>query len=74
MAKAIQIYRLNTNSDSTIAGRCWTNDNLDRGYPTEEADWDVRYRNFEDIKQATGLSHTGISGVVVEVYLDGEKL
>lgn len=74
MTTARQTYHLHTHTDSAIAGLCWTNDNLDRGYPNEEADWPVRYRDFADMQQSTGLSHVGASGVVVEVWLDGELL
>lgn len=73
-------YELYTATDGTILGHASTNDNLDRGYPSQDADWHVEYRAnprasaWEVMKKHTGLSHVGISGIVVEVYLDGQKL
>ncbi len=71
---ALQTYTLHTQEDGSIRGQCWTNDNKDQGWPSEEAQWEVRYRDYAHMRQATGLSHIGISGVRVEVYLDGERL
>jgi len=71
---AYQEYRLFSQSDGRITGTCQTNDNLDRGYPTEFAEWPVEYRDYAHMAHRTGLSHVGISGVVVSVYLDGKQL
>ncbi len=72
--KAYQNYYLSTESDGSISGRCETNDNLDQGAPNEFAEWEVRFRNHQEMVSHTGLSHVGISGVAVTVYLDGERL
>jgi len=69
-----QEYELQTGTDGRISGICRTNDNLDRGYPSEDAEWTVDYRNHEEMKRRTGLSHTGVSGVVVLVMLDGIRI
>jgi hypothetical protein len=71
---AKQIYRLNSRADGSIEGVVWTNDDLDHGVPSEDATWDVRYASFDAMAKATGKSHIGISGVRVEVYLDGQKI
>ena len=63
-----QTYDLWTNEDGSISGRAATNDNLDRGYPTETAVWDVGYRNREAmLRQLSGGSHRGFLGCEVTV-------
>jgi hypothetical protein len=70
---AMQVFILHTSGDRII-GTVWTNDNLDKGDPSEEESWPVNYANREVMTKATGLSHVGISGIVVDVYLDGKKI
>lgn len=48
-----------------------TNDNLDRGYPNERASWVSNYRTFSDFAKSAGVTRRGVSGVVVNVTLDG---
>lgn len=47
-------YVLHTASDRTVSGRAWTNDNLDSGYPSEDADWPVRYADRASAMKSTG--------------------
>lgn len=71
---ARQSYHLHSLPDGSIEGTTWTNDNLDLGVVSEEASWPVKYRSRADAERATGKSHTGISGVIVEVFLDGRQI
>lgn len=73
-SKCYQHYHLGTRPDGQIEGTANTNDNLDVGYPSEDAQWPVRYRSREEMERQTGKSHVGISGCQVVVYLDGEKI
>jgi hypothetical protein len=50
-------YDLSTQGGGRITGSCWTNDNLDVGYPSEEARWDVRYASLEQALKRTGGTH-----------------
>lgn len=52
----------------------FTNDNLDLGYPSEFATWQSEYPDLESALKRTGKSHTGISGILVEVFLNGIKI
>ena len=67
-------YSLTTNPDGSIEGRAETNDNLDRGYPTEFADWPVKYRDEHEMLRRTGGTHIGINGCQVTVILDGQHV
>jgi len=49
-----------------------TNDDQDRGYPNDHASWISHYRNFADFAQSAGVTRRGVSGVAVNVTLDGE--
>lgn len=71
---ATHLYHLHTQGDGSIKGIADTNDNLDQGYPTEWAEWPVRYKDYEAMARQTGLSHIGINGCSVEVYLDGQRI
>lgn len=71
---AWQTYHLHTNPDGSIVGQVSTNDNLDHGVPSEDATWDVRYDNRAAMEHGTGKSRVGISGVVVQVFLNGRKI
>lgn len=66
-------YDLSTEQDGRITGSCWTNDDEDRGYPTTEARWDVRYSDLAHALKRTGGTHQGI-GSFVSVLLDGELI
>lgn len=72
--EAIQRYTLYTAPDGSITGTTWTNDNFDRGFPNESASWEVSYRDRADMEARTGKTHFGVSGVRVEVFLDGEPV
>ena len=67
-------YHLHSLPGGAIEGTAWTNDNRDEGIPSEEASWPVKYRSRADAERSTGKSHIGISGVIVEVFLDGQKI
>lgn len=68
-------YELYTADDGRVKGICTTNDDGDTGYPGQYADWKVEYRDkAEMLRQLSGGTHFGISGVKVEVYLDGEEV
>lgn len=51
-----------------------TNDNLDQGYPSEYAAWDLTFKTLESALKHTGKSRTGINGAEVTVSLNGEKI
>ncbi len=72
--KTYQRYTLYTNGDGSISGATETNDDGDTGYPGEFARWTVKYRNYDAMKRATGLSHIGCIGCEVTVHLDGKKI
>ena len=87
-ARAVQIVgdpeiawiRYDIDGDETLTVvRASTNDDLDRGYPTESAAWDHEYRAHED-STALGqaLGQTGRSrfavGHVVLVVLDEQPI
>ena len=55
-----------TTPNGAIEGRVFTNDDQDLGYPTTSAEWDLRYRDHDDMLKRTGGTHVGISGVRVE--------
>jgi len=74
MVSTFQRYQLETRADSSIAGECCTDDNLDRGEPSEEATWEVSYKSFEAMRKATGLTHVGMNGCQVTVMLDGVRV
>ena len=58
-----------------------TNDNFDRGYPSDHASWTDNYRATEYHPDAlalackhAGVSRVGISGITVEVTVNGERV
>jgi hypothetical protein len=67
-------YHLSTGDDGKLFGTSWTNDNLDRGYPSEESSWDVAYATRQQALERTGGTHTGANGCQVVVYLDGKRV
>lgn len=69
-----QTYHLKTRCDGSIEGETETNDPEDRGEAGVSESWSVRYRDFESMKKATGLSHYGCMGCKVTVYLDGVRI
>ena len=74
MVPAWEKWQLHTNADGTIKGMWSTNDDEDRGFETRYAEMKVEFQSFEEMKERTGLSHVGCSGITVEVFLDGEKI
>lgn len=74
MVSTFQRYQLETRVDGSIAGECSTDDNLDRGEPSEDATWPVSYKSFEAMRKATGLTHVGMNGCQVTVMLDGVRV
>jgi hypothetical protein len=71
--RALHRYDAYVDDDGSVSARVWTNDNLDTGYPSETASWEQRYRSFEDFARNVGPSHTGISGCLVEVTVNGNR-
>lgn len=63
-----------TNPDGSIRATESTNDNLDRGYPSEFAEWERNFRTRSMFDSQVGKSRIGCSGVVVDVYLDGQRI
>lgn len=57
--------------DGTYLVEEWTNDDADLGYPNREKTWDAVYTNLEAVKRRCGVSRTGVSGIRVEVTLNG---
>lgn len=51
----------------------WTNDNLDRGYPSEDAAWKTWARDRAAFDRIVGKSRRGI-GCDVTVILDGDRV
>jgi hypothetical protein len=72
--RATHRYHLHTQGDGSIQGLADTNDNLDQGRPTEWAEWPVRYKDYQAMARQSGLSHVGINGCSVEVYLDDHRI
>lgn len=60
----------NTLAGGKVQAHHWTNDNLDRGYPTEDANWIQTYPSIDAFRQICGITRQGI-GCYVEVWLDG---
>jgi hypothetical protein len=72
--RAWQRYDAHTDADGSVQVWCETNDNLDRGYPSEYAAWELAYpdrRAF--LRGVGGGSRQGI-GCQVTVTLDGREL
>lgn len=74
MSQAKHDYHLHTEGNGRVVGTAWTNDNLDHGQPSEDASWEVSYRDRARALQATGGTHVGVVGCQVSVYLDGKKV
>jgi len=51
----------------------WTNDNLDHGYPSEEASWRNVHKSIVSALKCTGGSRQGI-GCRVIVTLNGDEI
>lgn len=49
----------------------WTNDNLDAGYPSEDASWTTHWRTLADALRITGYTRYGFYGHRVEVRVNG---
>lgn len=74
MSVAKHEYHLRTCDDGKVEGTSWTNDNLDLGYPSEEASWYVSYPTRRQALERTGGTHVGANGCQVVVYLDGKRV
>ena len=73
--RAWQRYDLYTQPDGTIRGEASTNDDNDDGYPDGTVDrWPLKFQNREDALKHFGTCRFGISGIEVEVTLDGERI
>lgn len=70
---AIHRTQLYTQADGSIKSFDWTNDNLDRGYPSEDASWEGTFKNLKDALAYKGGSRAG-AFCDVEVYLDGVQI
>lgn len=67
------VYELYRTPDGGFEGTCETNDDQDRGYPTEYARWGVSYTDEADLLTRThGGCHFGLHGQPVIVRVDGE--
>lgn len=75
MEAAYHNIYIETFDDGSALRRDETNDNDDDGYAdgTTES-WEFRWKNAETCIKAAGISRIGISGVRVNVYIDGEKV
>jgi len=71
---AYETWRLETLPDGRIVGQYETNDDQDLGCQSTFEQYKVDFRDFNSMKVRTGLSHYGISGVEVKVFLDGIKI
>jgi hypothetical protein len=68
---AWQRYDASTEPGGLIRARCETNDNLDVGYPSEYASWELTWPDLDSFLRAvSGGSHQGVL-CQVTVMLDG---
>lgn len=51
-----------------------TNDDADIGWPSIDSQWSVYYPTLEKALLATGATRIGVSGIRVNVTLDGENV
>lgn len=65
---------LTSHDDGTFTGHDSTNDNLDKGYPSESDSWPVRFPSVAALKKRYPRKSpwTGCMGAKVEVFVDGE--
>ena len=71
------IHRINVfgqPGDTVITVYHWTNDDQDLGYPNIEAGWQEEYKSLDQALRRVGGSRIGVSGVEVEVSLNGKRL
>lgn len=59
-----------TGPEGQVQAQHWTNDNLDRGYPSENATWMQTYGSVHSFREVCGVTRQGF-GCYVEVWLDG---
>ena len=71
---AYQVSKGFTQIDGSILVYEQTNDNEDKGYPNEYAEWTRNCKDRAEFDRKIGKSRRGVSGVEVLVFLDGEKL
>lgn len=66
-----QDYYIEETGEGLVKVHAWTNDNYDQGYPNEDASWDLEFKSLAMALEHTGYTRRGISGVKVNVYLNG---
>ena len=72
---ALQTYDIVSNGEGQkVTVYAWTNDDQDRGWPNDDASWELVFDNVEKALKHTGTSRVGVSGVKVEVRLNGEVI
>lgn len=69
--QARHTYHLSSAAGGRVLCTAWTNDDEDKGYPTEEARWDLEFKSLAAALSHTGGTRTGCNGCSVEVSLDG---
>lgn len=75
MSAAYHNYYLTAQASGAITGRSETNDDNDDGVDDGAIiSWPVQYVDYATMIQRTGGSHVGISGVIVQVFLDGKEI
>lgn len=63
-----------TNQDGSVNIHVATNDNLDKGWPSEHAEWDSSCRNVLAFLEQHGTSRVGCMGCQVTVKLNGREV
>jgi hypothetical protein len=72
-AQAYQNISVETFKDGSAVVRTETNDNFDQGIPNEYASWEHGGKAPKGPSMHAGVSHIGISGVRVRVYVNGKE-
>lgn len=62
------------NQDGSVSVHVSTNDNLDKGWPSEQAEWDSSCRSVLAFLKQYGTSRVGCVGCEVTVTLNGTRL
>ncbi len=60
--------------DGTVHVACGTNDDRDLGYPSGESWYTLTHASLDDARRTRGVCRVGISGIVVTVTLDGQRV
>jgi len=71
--EALHVIRITTQDNGKVSMYNWTNDNLDTGYPSEDASWTTTFPSVRDALRSTGGSRYGLA-CRVEVYVDGKEM